>query len=387
MKNILKLNDISPVADGIFNENYEYSKTATNPVGIILRSFKMQDYPLNDELLAVARAGAGVNNIPIPKCTEKGIVVFNTPGANANAVKEHVLLAMLMLSRKIPDSIEWCKTLKGKGADVAKLVESGKNEFVGPELYGKKLAVVGLGAIGAMVANAAVSLGMEVYGYDPFLSIDSAWNLSRSIKHVTDFNALISNCDYLTLHIPMTEKTRDLIDKVSISRMKPGVRIVNCARGELVNSKDILAAIKENKVAGYFTDFPDDDLICENKVICIPHLGASTPEAEDNCAYAAAKQLREYIENGNIINSVNFPNCNQPRQGVCRLALIHKNVKNILNQITNLLSEKEINIANLLNNNNGDFAYTIVDLDSDIDMSAIESFKAIDGMIRVRLIR
>lgn len=387
MRNILKLNDISPVADSIFNENYEYSKTAVNPAGIILRSFKMHDYPLNEELLAVARAGAGVNNIPIEKCTEKGIVVFNTPGANANAVKEHVITALIMMSRQIPQAIDWCKTLKGKGADVPKLVEAGKNEFVGPEIYGKKLAVVGLGAIGAMVANTAVSLGMDVYGYDPFLSIDSAWSLSRSIKHVTDFNTLISNCDYLTLHIPLTEKTKEIIDKTAISRMKAGVRIVNCARGELVSTKDILSAIKENKVGGYFTDFPEDELIGEQNVICVPHLGASTPEAEDNCAYAAAKQLREYIENGNIKNSVNFPDCNQQRQGICRLTFIHKNIKNILNQMTTLLSEKEINIANLLNNNNGDYAYTIVDIDGDVEMSTLESFKSIEGMIRVRVIR
>ncbi len=386
MKNILKLNDISPVADSIFDDKYEYSKTAENPTGIMLRSYKMHDYEFGTNLLAVARAGAGTNNIPISRCTENGIVVLNTPGANANAVKELVLMAMLMSSRKIPEALSWVNTLKGTD-DVAKQVESGKNAFVGPELAGKKLAVVGLGAIGAMVANEAVHLGMEVYGYDPYISIDAAWRLSKSVKHVTDFNALISNCDYLTLHIPLTDKTRECIDANSISRMKSGVRIINCSRGELVKNSDIIEAISKGKVATYFTDFPVDELIGVEGIIPMPHLGASTPEAEDNCALAAAKSLIEYIENGNVINSVNFPNCYQPRQGVCRIALFHKNVKNILNNITSLLSEKEANISNLLNNNNGDYAYTLIDIDCDVENSIANNFMDIEGMIRVRIIR
>ena len=388
MKKILKLNEISPIADRIFNvNNYSYSKDEVNPEGIMLRSFKMHDYELNENLLGVARCGAGVNNIPIEKCTEKGVVVFNTPGANANAVKEHVLLALLMTSRKIAQSIDWVNTLQGKGADVPKLVESGKGAFVGPELYGKKLAVMGLGAIGAMVANLGISLGMEVYGYDPYISIDSAWNLSRSIKHVTNFDELISNCDYLTLHLPLTKTTKEIINTSTISKMKPDVKIINCARGELVCDDDIINAIETNKVGAYFTDFPNDKLIGKDNIIAIPHLGASTPEAEDNCAFAAAKALYDFIENGNITNSVNFPNCYQTRQGVARLTLIHKNIKNTLNKITQKLAENEINIANLLNNNNGDYAYTVIDIDSDIDVSVVNSFNEIEGMLRVRIIR
>ncbi len=388
MNKILKLNDISPVADSVFDTNiYNYSKNEVNPQGIMLRSFKMHDYELQENLLAIARCGAGVNNIPVEKCTEKGVVVFNTPGANANAVKEHVLLALLMTSRKIAQSIAWVNTLKDKGNDVPKLVELGKGEFVGPELYKKKLAVVGLGAIGALVANLGISLGMEVYGYDPFISIDSAWNLSRSVKHVTDFDELISSCDYLTLHLPLTETTNEIINSTTIGKMKPDVKIINCARGELVCDDDIITAISNNKAGAYFTDFPNAKLIGKDNIITLPHLGASTPEAEDNCAYAAAKALTDYIENGNITNSVNFPYCNLPRQGIARLTLIHANIKSILNKITQKISDSELNISNLLNKNNGEYAYTVIDIDSDIDSAVIDGLKEIEGMIRVRIIR
>lgn len=387
MKSILKLNDISPIADKVFDNSYEYSKNAENPIGIILRSYKMHDYPLNDELLAVARAGAGVNNIPIAKCSEKGIVVFNTPGANANAVKEHVITALLISSRKICESYDWCKTLKDNCDDVSKTVESGKNAFIGPELYGKKIAVVGLGAIGAMVANTCIDLGMEVYGYDPFISIDAAWRLSRAVKHITDFNELISNCDYITLHIPYNDKTKELIDSSSLSRMKQGVRIINCARGELVDNEAIINAVKSGKVAKYVTDFPTTSLLGIDNIIPIPHLGASTPEAEDNCALSAARELKDYIENGNIVNSVNFPRLTQSRQGVMRITAIHKNIKNVLSSITTLLGNSNVNIANLLNSNSGEYAYTIVDCDDEVTNSVIENLKKIEGIIRVRVIK
>ena len=387
MKGILKLNEISPVADKVFDSSYDYSKTAENPIGIILRSYKMHDYPLNDELLAVARAGAGVNNIPIDKCSEKGVVVFNTPGANANAVKELVLCALLMSSRKIAKGYEYAQSLKGKGAEVGKLVESGKNAFVGPELHDKKIAIVGLGAIGAYVANACVSLGMEVYGYDPYISIDAAWRLSRAVKHVTDFNELISNCDYLSLHIPLTPKTKHLIDSAAISRMKHGVRIVNCARGELVDNEAILKAIEDGQVASYFTDFPTDELLGVDGITPLPHLGASTPEAEDNCALAAAKQLKDFIENGNITNSVNFPSLSQTRHGVMRICVIHKNVKNILSNITSLLANDNVNISNLLNSSKGDYAYTIVDCDTEAGKEIKEEIETIEGVIKARIIK
>ncbi len=319
MKAILKLNDISPVADYVFEKGYEYSKNVENPVGIMLRSFKMHNYDFNKELLAIARCGAGVNNIPVEVCSEKGIIVFNTPGANANAVKELVILAMLMSARRISPALDFVYSLKDKGEEVAKLVESGKTSFVGPELYGKKLAVIGLGAIGAMVANSAVELGMDVYGYDPFISVDAAWSLSQAVKHVTDFNELISKADYITLHIPFTKNTRDIINKASIAKMKNGVKIINCARGELVSNEDIVEAVKEKKVSTYFTDFPTAEVIGVEGIIALPHLGASTPEAEDNCALLASKQLVDFIENGNIVNSVNFPKTVQPRQGKTRL--------------------------------------------------------------------
>lgn len=386
MKRILKLNEISPVADKIFANGYEYSKNVENPTGIILRSYKMHDYPLNEKLLGVARAGAGVNNIPIEKCTGKGIVVFNTPGANANAVKELVIMALLMSSRKINEAMDWVQSVKGE-ADVAKLAEKNKNKFVGPEIYGKKLAVIGLGAIGAMVANSAVDLGMEVYGYDPYISVDSAWRLSRAVHHVTNFDELVTNCDYITLHVPLTSTNKDLIDASAISRMKNGVRIINCARGGLVNNEDVVNGIASGKVERYFTDFIDDSLLGNPKVIAIPHLGASTPEAEDNCAMNAARELRDYIENGNIVNSVNFPRVFQARQGTMRLTFIHKNIKNTLSLITTILAENEINIENLINNNNGNYAYTIVDVDNEVSKDTIDKFKKIEGIIRVRAIQ
>ncbi len=381
MLKILKLNEISEVADKVFDGKYAFSKNEENPVGIMLRSFKMHDYPLNDELLAVARAGAGTNNVPVEKCAEKGIVVFNTPGANANAVKELAIAMLLLSSRKITAGINWANTLEN---DVAKTVESGKGAFVGPEIYGKKLGVIGLGAIGVMVANAAVHLGMEVYGYDPYISIDAAWTLSRDVKHIKSLDALLSSVDYVTLHVPLNDSTKGMINANAIAKMKDGVRIINCSRAELANDEDVLAAIESGKIATYVTDFANEKLINKENVICTPHLGASTPEAEDNCAEMAAKQLCEYIENGNIVNSVNYPACSMPRTGVARITVCHKNVKNILSQLAGILGESGINISDMLNKSKGDFAYSIFELDNDFNEATLDALRAVDGVLRVR---
>ncbi len=386
MKNILKLNEISPVANSIFTD-YEYSKDCENPCGIMLRSFKMHDYIMPESLLAVARAGAGTNNIPIESCTEKGIVVFNTPGANANAVKELTIGCLIMASRKIAQSYTWAQSQKEVGADLPKLVEKEKARFGGPELLGKKLGVIGLGAIGAMVANTAVKLGMDVLGYDPYISVDSAWGLSTQVKHITDFNQLISSCDYITLHAPLVSGTKECINKESISKMKNGVRIVNCSRGELVDNTAMVEACESGKVACYVTDFPSAEVVGVENIITIPHLGASTPEAEDNCAVLAGKQLTDYLENGNIKNSVNYPALSMARSGDVRLAIIHKNVKNILSNITSVIGEMGLNIANMANASKGDYAYSLFDLEGDFASSAVEKFTAIEGVIKARILR
>lgn len=384
MYKILKLNKISPVANSCFDSNnYVFSEEAENPEGIMLRSFKMHDYPLNDALLAVARAGAGVNNIPIDKCTEKGIVVFNTPGANANAVKELAVCALLLASRKIVDGINWTATLKGQ-ADVSKLVEKGKGAFGGYELIGKKLAVVGLGAIGAAVANIAVSLGMEVLGYDPYISVDAAWSIRREVKKVTDFNQLIQEADYITLHVPLVDSTKNLICSESISKMKTGVRIINLSRDALVNSADMVQAVADKKVACYVTDFATEELIGQENIICMPHLGASTEEAEDNCAFAAANELKNYLENGNIKNSVNYPACELPKCGDTRITVMHKNDKGIITQCINALG---VNIENMISKSKGESAYSIFDINDLPSKDAIESIKKIAGVIKVRVIK
>ena len=386
MRKILKLNEISPVANGYF-KGYEYSKDVENPDGIMLRSFKMHDYELPTSLLAIARAGAGVNNIPIEKCTDKGIVVFNTPGANANAVKELVICALLLTSRKVLPSYVWSQNQKGKGADVPKLVEKEKSLFVGPELVGKKIGVVGLGAIGALVANACLDLGMEVMGYDPHISVDAAWGLSKQVEHITDFGYLISNCDYITLHVPLIPSTKELINEESISKMKNGARIINCSRGELVNNNDIVKAVQNSKISSYFTDFPSDELLGVENILTIPHLGASTPEAEDNCAILAARQIVDYIENGNISNSVNFPSVSIPKSGDFRFAVVHKNVKNVISQLTVLMSTLELNIANMANASKGEYAYTLFDVDGDMSNTDAMKFMEIENVIKVRIIR
>lgn len=388
MKNILTLNAISPVINDVFDTSYNVASDAVNPVGIMLRSFKMQGYPLCPETIAAARAGAGVNNIPVEEYAEKGVVVFNTPGANANAVKELVIAALLLGSRKITDSVRWVDTLKGKGEEVSKLVEKGKSQFVGGEIQGKTLGIIGLGAIGAQVANAALGLGMNVLGYDPFLSVNAALKLSRHVNVVKDLDDIIKNSDYVTIHIPyIATQNKGFINAGVIRKMKDGVVIINCARGELVDNADVIKATESGKVSRYFTDFPADELIGIKNVICTPHIGASTPEAEDNCAAMAAKELIDYIENGNITNSVNYPACSMPRTTSCRILVLHKNVANILAKITGTVGNEGVNIAHLSNQSKGDYAVTMMDADAEVPAKAVEQIKSIDGVIKVRVIK
>ena len=386
MYQIKTLNKISKNGLDRFNANYNCADEIDAPDAILVRSASMHEMEMPESLLAIARAGAGVNNIPCDKCAEQGIVVFNTPGANANAVKELVLAGLLMCSRKVLPAIEWAKTLKGNGAEVGKMVEKGKGAFAGPEIMGKKLGVIGLGAIGILVANAASALGMEVYGYDPYLSVDAAWKLSRSIKHAADMNEIFKECDYITVHVPLTPDTKGFINNDSIATMKDGVRILNFARGDLVDSDAIIDALANGKVAAYVTDFPSDEVIGVDGVIAIPHLGASTPESEENCAVMAVDEIREYLENGNIVNSVNMPNVVVPRSTAVRVCIVHNNIPNMIAQISSAVSACNINIEKLNNQSRKDFAYTILDVES-IDDAAIESIKAIDGVIRVRVIK
>ena len=385
MKNILTLNSISPVINDIFDSTYNIASDATSPVGIMLRSFKMHDYVLDNETVAIARAGAGTNNIPVEEYAKQGVVVFNTPGANANAVKELVMAALLLGSRKIVDAISWVGTLKGKGEEVGKLVEKGKSNFVGGEIEGKKLGVIGLGAIGANVANAAIGLGMHVYGYDPFLSVNAALKLSRQVNVVKELDEIFKNCDYITIHIPyIPAQNKGLINAGVLRKMKDGVVIVNCARGEIVDNADMIKAVESGKVGRYVCDFPADEIIGVENIICIPHLGASTPEAEDNCAVMAAKQLIDYIENGNIVNSVNYPACVMPRTTAVRLVVLHKNVANLLAQVTGALGNSGINISNMSNQSRGEYAVTLLDVESVVPQEVLDKLSTIDGIIRVR---
>lgn len=387
MYQIKTLNKISKAGLNVFDAaKYTCGDDFESPDAIIVRSASMHEMALDPKTIAVARAGAGVNNIPVDKMSESGVAVFNTPGANANAVKELVLCAMLLCSRKIVPAIDWCKTLKGEGPQVSKLVEKGKSAFAGPEIKGKKLGVVGLGAIGILVANAADALGMEVYGYDPYLSVDAAWSLSTAIHHASDLKEIFENCDYITVHVPLTDETRGLVRAETIATMKDGVRILNFARGDLVNSADILAALAEGKVAAYVTDFPTDEMLGATGVIAIPHLGASTPESEDNCAAMAARELMDYVENGNVTNSVNLPNVSAARTGVCRICVIHRNIPTMLSQVTAAITEAGVNIDNMMNKSKKDYAYTIVDCDSEVGAETAEAILAIDGVIKVRII-
>ena len=388
MKNILTLNSISSVINDVFDTTYRVDSEVENPVGILLRSFNMHEYTLSPETIAIARAGAGTNNIPCEEYAKQGVVVFNTPGANANAVKELVLLGLLIGSRKVSESIEWVKTLKGKGDEVAKLVEKGKSNFAGKEIYRKKMGVIGLGAIGALVANIGLSMGMEVFGYDPYLSVTAALRLSRHVNVVKDIDELYKNCDYITIHVPyIASSNKNMINAGTIRKMKDGVVIINCARGELVDNADIIKAVESGKVGKYICDFPKDEIIGVENIVCIPHLGASTEEAEDNCAIMASKQLIDYIENGNITNSVNYPSCSMPRTTDTRLVILHKNIANILAQITSTVAKENINISNLTNQSKGEFAVTILDIDSEVSDEAISNINSVDGIIKVRVIK
>lgn len=381
---ILKLNAISPVADDVF-KGYEYSETAENPEGIMLRSFAMHDYPLGENLLAVARAGAGVNNIPVEKCTEHGIVVFNTPGANANAVKELVLCELFLGGRKLVSAAQWAQSLKGQ-KDIAKLVEKGKSNFVGQEILGKRLGVIGLGAIGAMVANAAIDLGMSVIGYDPYISVKNAWLINNRVEFTADINEIFRTCDFITVHVPLTPQTKGMFDSKTLELCKDGVVIINNSRGELAVSEDIVAATESGKISRYITDFPDETLLGHEGIICVPHLGASTPEAEDNCAYMAGKELVDYLENGNITNSVNYPSVSMPKTSTARVCIHHKNIKEILSKILAIVSSQGINVAHIQDQSKGEYAYLILDLDETPSEASLDLIRNIAGVIRVRLL-
>ncbi len=386
MYNILTLNKIAECGlEKLDKASYTISDSCENPDGIILRSFNMHDMEMPENLKAVARAGAGVNNIPLDVCSDKGIVVFNTPGANANAVKELAITAILLSSRKVVDGINWAKTLEG-AEDANKQVEKGKSSFVGPEIKGKKLGVVGLGAIGVMVANAAYALGMEVIGYDPYISVDAAWNLSHHIKKATDVKDIVANCDYISIHVPQNDATKGMFNKDLFSIMKKGARIINLSRDGLVNNADIKEAIADGTVACYVTDFPTVETIGMDGVICIPHLGASTPESEDNCAVMAAIEIDDYLTNGNIVNSVNFPNCDMPRDSKFRLTVLHKNIPNMLSTFSTLIADKGINITNMLNKSKKDYAYTMIDVNDAISDEIISTISAMDGVLKVRVI-
>lgn len=385
MYNVKLLNKIAKCGTDIFDKNtYNVAENVNNADAIMVRSAAMHDMEFDKELLAIARAGAGVNNIPLDRCSDEGIVVFNTPGANANAVKELAICALLLASRKIVDGINWASTLK---EDVAKSVEKGKSAFVGPELYGKSLGVIGLGAIGAQLANTAVHLGMTVYGYDPFITVDSAWHLSREIKHAKELSEIFANCDYISIHVPSTPDTKGMINKDSIATMKDGVRIINLARADLVNNADIKTAIENGKVASYVVDFPTEETVGVPGIVAIPHLGASTPESEDNCAIMAANELVDYIECGNIKNSVNFPQAYLPCGGGVRICVLHKNVPAIISQITTILSDANMNIENMVNASKKDNAYTLLEVAADVGDDVVAKLSAIENVIRVRVIK
>ena len=359
----------------------------TNEDGILVRSAPMHDYVFPPELRCIARAGAGTNNIPIDRCSENGIVVFNTPGANANAVKELVIAAMLIASRDILGGADWVQEqAHTPKVDVAAAVEKGKSAFAGPELFRKTLGVIGLGAIGALVCNIALDLGMDVYGYDPFLSVDAALRLDRHVHVVHDVNELYKVSDYVTIHVPYNNSTKDFINAEAISKMKGQVRVLNLARGGLVNDEDMIAALESGRVAKYVTDFPDDRITTVKNVIALPHLGASTPESEENCAIMAVRQLRDYLVNGNITNSVNLPNVSQEWSGISRLCLIHKNVPAMLTQIMSALSDDGINVENMTNKSKKDYAYTMVDVNTRITDQVADELRAIPGVIRVRVL-
>ena len=389
MYKIKTMNKISPKGLALLPaDRFVVGDDVQSEDGILVRSAKMHDYAFPENLRAIARAGAGTNNIPIDRCSEAGIVVFNTPGANANAVKELVICAMLIASRDVLGGSAWVREqAMTEGVDVAAAVEKGKSAFVGPEIYRKTLGVIGLGAIGALVANIALSLGMEVYGYDPYLSVDAALRLDRHVHVVKDPDVLYQNADYVTIHVPYMDSTKETINAESLAKMKDGVRVINLARGELVNDDDMIAALESGKVACYVTDFPNNKITLAKHVVAIPHLGASSPESEENCAVMAAQELSDYLENGNIKNSVNLPNVEMARSGALRLGIIHRNIPAMLANITMLLSKEGVNVENMTNKSTGDYAYTMVDVSAEVDEKVIGEIKTIPGILRVRVIR
>ena len=380
------MNKIASVGtDRLDPAQFVCSDNTEHPEGILVRSADLLNMAFNDELLCIGRAGIGVNNIPIDRCSEAGIAVFNTPGANANAVKELAVCALLLASRKISDGIAWTKTLAGTEG-VAKAVEKGKSQFVGPELKGKTLGVIGLGAIGANIANIAYRLGMDVYGCDPYLTVESAWTINRLIHRVNSRKEIYENCDYITLHVPLTQETKHMINAESIAQMKDGVRIINLARGELVNDEDMAVALESGKVAAYVTDFPNEKTLTMKNTFCIPHLGASTPESEDNCAVMAAEEIQNYILHGTIVNSVNLPNIDMPQEDQYRLCVIHKNIPNMLGLISTSLAESGFNIEHMTNRSKKDYAVTILDTDEKPSDEVIQKIRAVPGILRVRMI-
>lgn len=386
MRKIQLLNRIAEHGIKAFDaEKYTVGTDITSPEGILVRSANMHETAFGPELLAIARAGAGVNNIPLARCTEQGIAVFNTPGGNANSVKELTVLALLLAARDVVGGIAWARGLSGQ-ADVEKQVEAGKGAFAGSEIQNRWLGVIGLGAVGGLVANIAHELGMHVIGCDPFLSVDSAWGISRGVERAASFQEVFGAVDYLTLHVPSTNDTRGMINAQALSRMRDGVRIINLARADLVVSEDLLAALNSGKVAAYVTDFPTPELLGHEKVISIPHLGASTEEAEDNCALMAAHELMDYLENGNIRNSVNLPNASMPTSGDARLCIIHSNVPSMLAAFTDALGDAGINIENLLNRSRGDIAYTLFEVAGTVPPEVLHRLHSIEGVVRVRLI-
>ena len=387
MRRVVCLNAISPKGLELLPEGYEVSEKEVDADAILVRSASMHDMKFSKSLRCSARAGAGVNNIPLERCAEEGIVVFNTPGANANAVKEMVIAGILLAARDIPGGMQWCLENK-EDPTIGKDMEKAKKAFAGHEIIGKKLGVIGLGAIGAEVANAAAALGMEVYGYDPFISVNSAWNLARDVKHINTVDTIYRECDYITVHVPAMDSTKGMIDKKALDEMKDGVVIINMARDLLVNDDDMAEALMSGKVKRYVTDFPNEKVMHMKNVIATPHLGASTEEAEDNCAMAAVREMVDYLENGNILNSVNFPNCDM---GVCetkkRIAILNENVPNIISQVSFIFSAAGINIANMTNKSKGRFAYTMMDLDTDVPDVLLQRVRAINGVCRVRVIK
>ncbi|MED4452117.1 phosphoglycerate dehydrogenase [Metabacillus fastidiosus] len=391
VKTIKTLNNIAESGLNVFNKgNFTVDNDSENPDAYVLRSFNMHAMEFGDNLKAIARAGAGVNNIPVERCTEQGIVVFNTPGANANAVKEMILTTLIASSRNLFAGVAWARTLENEGAEIPKLVEAGKKQFVGKEIKGKTLGVIGLGAIGALVANDALALGMDVIGFDPFISVDTAWHLSSTVQRAMTIEQLFANADYITVHVPLTDETRAMFNKDTFAIMKEDAYILNFSRGELVNETDMEAALESGKVGKYITDFPNETVMKMKNTVPIPHLGASSRESEENCAVMAAYQVKEFLETGNIKNSVNFPNTNLPYTGKARVAVFHKNVPNMVGQITQAISSYELNIADMVNRSRGEYAYTMIDIDnevnSEIGPKLEETIKQINGVVTTRII-